>query len=159
MELAVFSSCFYEAVTPDYQKLFFGGRDSYLRYFDRDKKSDAGFDGDVAIESKAVIGPMAIGVDADSRGRMNTLSITTGTDTDGVEYDIHGKDTAEEVVDAIAAGSTPHHTGTISGDNRVQKLRPRSRGAWIGIVLRNDTADETWSFEKAVATIVPAGNI
>ena len=158
-ELAVFSAYFYDAIDPDYQKLYLGSRDSYLRNFDDDKKNDAGYSGDEAIDSYAVIGPAQIGPDADMRGRLKTLSITTGTDTDGVDYDIHVADTAEEVVDDIGSGTTPLHTGTIASGNRVQTLRPRSRGAWIGIKLQNATVDETWQFEKVVCDIVPAGDI
>jgi len=135
-----------------------GCADGYIRKFDETQKNDVAVT-DIAIESKAVIGPGAISKNADERGRMNTMSITTGSNTDGVDYSIFVKDTAEEVVDSIAAVSTPLHTGTITGPNRVQKLRPRSRGAWMGIVLSNSVVDETWSFEKVVADIVPAGAI
>lgn len=158
-ELAVFSAYFYEAIDPAYQKMYLGSRDSYIRYFDDDKKDDAGFSIDEPINSYAVIGPALISPDADTRGRMNSMSITTGTDTDGVDYEIHVKDTAEEVVDSIEAGSTPLFSGSISSGSRVQTLRPRSRGAWMGIRLSNSTADETWQFEKIVADIVPAGDI
>jgi hypothetical protein len=157
---APFSSFFYEASNPDNRKLLIGGSDGYIRYFDdAAKNDDAGLVGDVAISSHAVIGPAQIGQDASQRGRMKTMSITTGTDTDGVTYDIHVADSAEEVVDDSLSGATPLHTGTISSGNRVQQLRPRSRGAWMGIKLENTTASETWQFEKLVADIKPAGDI
>jgi hypothetical protein len=159
VELAVFCAHFYEAINPDYQKLYLGCRDSFLRYFDDTKKDDAGYDGDVEIISKAVIGPIMMAPDADSRGRLKTLSITTGSDTDTVDYELFSSDTAEEVVDDMAADTSPLHTGTLSGPNRIQKLRPRTRAAWMGLILKNSTISETWSFEKAVADIKAAGNI
>jgi hypothetical protein len=158
-ELAIFSAYFYDAIDADYQKLYLGSRDSLIRNYDDSKKDDAGFQGNEAINSYATIGPAQIGPDIDQRGRMKTMSITTGTDTDGVSYDIHVADTAEEVVDDIAASTTPLHTGTISSGNRVQQLRPRARGAWMGIKLVNSTLTESWQFEKLIADFKPAGDI
>jgi hypothetical protein len=157
--IGVFSAHYYEAIDPSYQKLYTGHYDSFIRYEDDDKKDDAGYSGDAAISSHAVIGPLQIGRDASARGRMKTMSITTGTDTDGVTYDIHVADSAEEVVDDSLSGATPLHTGTISAGNRVQQIRPRSRGAWMGIKLENTAATETWQFEKLVADVKPAGDI
>jgi hypothetical protein len=76
-----------------------------------------------------------------------------------VDYSLYVKDSAEEVVDAVEAADTPHYSGTIAAANRVQQLRPRSRGAWIALKLQNDTASESWEFEKTVADIKPAGDI
>jgi hypothetical protein len=157
--IGVFSAHYYEAIDPNYQKLYTGHFDSFIRYEDNAKKDDAGYIGDEAISSHAVIGPLQLGKDASQRGRMKTMSITTGTDTDGVTYDVHVADSAEEVVDDSLSGATPLHTGTISAGNRVQQLRPRSRGAWMGIKLENTTASETWQFEKLVADVKPAGDI
>jgi hypothetical protein len=156
----IFSQHFYEAVAESYRKLLVGGADGYIRVFDDEEKNDDdGAAGSVAIDSYVTIGPAQIGQDADQRGRLKTLSITTSTDTDGVDYDIHVAKSAEEVVDDVGSGATPLHTGTISAGNRVQTLRPRARGAWLGIKLQNDTASETWQFEKLVADIKPAGDI
>jgi hypothetical protein len=148
-----FSLFFYESATAANRRLLLGGADGYIRYFDDDSKDDDIGPSDVAIDSYATIGPVAIGRDVDSLGRMKTMAITTGTDTDSVTYDIHVADSAEEVVDDVTSGATPLHTGTISAGNRVQMLRPRSRGAWMGIKLQNDTATETWQFEKLVADV------
>jgi hypothetical protein len=156
---APFSSYFYDATDPDYQHVYLGGRDGTLRRFDSTKKDDATIDGDQAINSYATIGPLQIGQDADSNGRLKTLSFTTSTDTDGISYDIHVADSAEEVVDDAVSGATPLHTGTLSAGNRVQTTRPRARGAWMGVKLKNATASESWEFEKIVADVKPAGDI
>jgi hypothetical protein len=157
---APFSLFWYQADDEDYRKLLVGGADGYIRYFDDSSKNDdTGIGGDVAMSSYAVIGPMLIGEDADSNGRLKTLSFTTSTDTDGISYDIHVADSAEEVVDDAVAGATPLHTGTLSAGNRVQTTRPRARGAWMGVKLKNTTIDESWEFEKLVADVKPAGDI
>lgn len=154
-----YSLFYYESQTEAYRGLLVGGMDGYIRTFDDDAKSDDNGDSDTAIDSYAVMGPIPLGRDANSRGRLQTLAITTGTDTDSVDWSLFSKDTAEEIVDAVVAGSTPFNTGTISSGNRVQKLRPRCRAAWMGLKLQNDTAGETWQFEKGVANITPAGEI
>jgi hypothetical protein len=155
----VYSQMYYDSNDKSLAGLLLGCTDGYVRVFDDDSKNDDQGDTDATIDSYAVIGPAAIGKDIDQRGRLKTLGITTGTDTDGVDYDIYVKDSAEEIVDDVAAVATPHFAGSISAGNRVQQLRPRSRGAWIGMKLQNDTASETWEFEKMVAGIKPAGDI
>jgi hypothetical protein len=157
---APLSCFFYESATPANRALLLGGADGYIRQFDDDDKNDdAGAAGDVAISSYATIGPLQIGKDADRWGRMKAISFTTSTDTDGLTYDIHVANTAEEVVDDSISGATPLHTGTISAGNRVKTTRARSRGAWLGVKLENTTASESWQFEKLVADIKPAGDI
>jgi hypothetical protein len=156
----IFSQHYYQADDEDYRKLIVGCADGYLRFFDDSTKNDdAGSAGSKAISSHATIGPLMLGKDADQRGRMKTISFTTSTDTDGLTYDIHVADSAEEVVDDSISGATPLHTGTISAGNRVKTTRPRARGAWMGVKLENTTAAESWQFEKLVADITPAGDI
>jgi hypothetical protein len=155
----VYSQMYYDSNDKSLAGLLLGCTDGYVRVFDNDAKDDDQGDTNATIDSYATIGPAAIGRDIDQRGRMKTLAITTGTDTDGVDYDIYVKDSAEEIVDDVQAIATPHFTGNIAAGNRVQQLRPRSRGAWIGMKLQNDTAAETWQFEKMIADIKPAGDI
>jgi hypothetical protein len=155
----VYSQMYYDSNDKTLAGLLLGCTDGYVRVFDNDSKDDDQGATDAAIDSYATIGPAAIGRDIDQRGRMKSLTITTGTNTDGVDYDIYVKDSAEQVIDAIEGGDTPFHTGTIAAGNRVQQLRPRSRGGWIGMKLQNDTAAETWQFEKMIADIKPAGDI
>lgn len=159
VDCAVFAQHYYEAENESYRHLLLGGADGYIRRFvDTAKNDDAGSLGDVAISSKAAIGPVQIGAD-DDRGRMTSLAVTTGSSTDGVNVDVYVKDTAEQVIDAIAAGSGALFSGIASVQNRVRKYRTRARGAWMGIVLKNETASQTWSFELAAAEIKPAGGI
>jgi hypothetical protein len=156
---AVYSNVFYDSNDKDLEGLLMGCTDGYVRVFDDDKKNDDQGPTDATIESHATIGPAAIGLDIDSRGRLKTLGITTGADTDSVDYGLYVKDTGEELVDAVTTSDVPHYFGVISDGNRIQQLRPRSRGAWIGLTLKNDTTDETWEFEKTIADIKPAGDI
>ena len=155
----VYSQYYYDSNDKSLAGLLLGCADGYVRVFDDDSKDDDQGATDALIESYATIGPAGIGVDVDSRGRLKTLAITTGADTDAVDYDIHVADTAEAVVDDIDTGATPLFTGTISAGARVKQLRPRSRGAWIGLKLKNVASTETWQFEKAVGDFTPAGDI
>ena len=154
-----YSQLYYDANDTSLAGLLIGCTDGYVRTFDDDAKADDQGATDAAIDSYATIGPAAIGVDVDSRGRMKTMSITTGTSTDGVDYNIYVKDSAEEIVDDVESAATPFFTGSISTGNRLKQLRPRSRGAWLGMKLKNDTAEETWEFEKMIIDATPAGDI
>ena len=156
---AVYSNVYYDSNDKSLQGLLLGCTDGYVRVFDDTAKDDDQGATDATIDSYVAIGPFAIGQDADSRGRLKTLSITTGTNTDGVDYGLFVADSAEEIVDDIVALATPFNGGTIAAGNRVQQTRPRSRGAWLGLKLQNDTASESWEFEKIVAGIKPAGDI
>lgn len=148
---------YYNANAASLADLLIGCKDGYIRSFKDAATMDDTGSTETAIESRMFAGPALTARDADSRGRMKSLSITLGADTDSVDYEVYAEDTAEEVVDAIL--SSPLHAGTITGGNRTQTLRPRSRGAWMGILLRNDNDNETWSFEQAVAEIKAAGKI
>jgi hypothetical protein len=154
-----YSQFYYDSNDKSLAGLLLGCADGYVRVFDDSVKDDDQGDTDALIDSYAVIGPAAIGVDVDSRGRLKTLAITTGANTDTVDYDIHVANTAEAIVDDISIGATPLFAGAISTGARVKQLRPRSRGAWIGIKFQNTNSTETWQFEKAIGDFVPAGDI
>ena len=49
--------------------------------------------------------------------------------------------------------------GTLSGTGRKNKLRPRMRGAFMGLKLYNSTASETWALNRVLYNPKPAGRI
>lgn len=154
-----YSLFFYEAQDEANRGLLFGGKDGYIRIPDDDEKNDDNGSEEVAIDSWATMGPIQLGQDADRRGRLQAMTLTTGTDTDTVGWELFSKETAEEIVDSVVAGSTAFHSGTLSAAGRIQRLRPRTRAAWLALKLRNNTIDETWQFEKGIAAVRPAGEM
>jgi len=52
-----------------------------------------------------------------------------------------------------------HESGTLSGVGRKERIRKRVRGAYLGIKLANDTADETWAVEAISGNVEPGGKI
>jgi hypothetical protein len=157
-EAAAYSQFYYNANATSLADMLVGGKDGYIRVFKDTAKDDDAGSSDEAISSHALIGPSMIGQDDDSYGRMKTLAVIAGRDTDAVTCDVYVKETAEEVVDSYAADSTPFYTTTLSA-GRERTLRPRARGTYIGIAFENTTSTQTWSFEKAVADIKAVGEI
>jgi len=156
-ECGIYAATFYEAQTADYRRLLVGGRDAYIRYFlDSAKDDDAGTTDD-AIGSYVTFGPVQLAQDADAEGKIISLTIITGTSTDGLSYDVHVADSAEETIDAVVAGSTPFLTGTVQVDNRVAKIRIKCRGIYALVRIFNSTASQTWSCEKIVAQVSEGG--
>lgn len=157
---APFSSLFYDAADPDYRGVIFGCTDGYLRTFDSAQKDDD----DVAINSHAVIGPIRIQKQEDSRGRLQSLAVVTGggdtggtqEDTDSLNYGIYTGDSAEEVMEKIES-SSPLHSGSVAVPGRIKKIRARSRGSYMAVRLNNSVVDESWIFEKMTGDIVKAG--
>ena len=76
-----------------------------------------------------------------------------------LDYEIHAADSAMELYDNVVAGSAKH-TGTLTDtDGRGAVIRTKTVGGWIGVVLRNDTINESFSVEKISGNIIPAGRM
>lgn len=156
-EGGVYAALYYEAQDHDYRRLLLGGRDAFIRYFKDSAKDDNVGSSNDAISSYATLGPIMLSQDPDGEGKIISLTVVTGTDTDGLSYDVHVADSAEEVIDQVVAGSTPFLTGTVQVDNRVARIRIKCRGVYALIKLYNSTASQTWAIEKIVAQITEGG--
>jgi len=147
------------------RKLLLGGQDGYIRAFDEDTKGDettASSEGTQAldaIDSWATIAPIAISDEPRGQSKISEISIKTGTETDGVDYELHAYETAQELVEAIEAGTAAQESGTLIGGNRYNSIREKVGGAVIGLKLGNDSADESWNLEKINITISKKGKI
>ena len=156
-ESAVYAAMYYEAGDDDYRRLLVGGTDGYIRYFlDSAKDDDRGIT-DKTIGSYATLGPIMLSQDPDKEGKIISLTVVTGTNTDGLSYDVHVADSAEETIDQVVAGSTPFLTGTVQVDNRVARIRIKCRGIYALVKLYNSTASQTWAIEKIVAQVTEGG--
>ena len=135
--------------------------DGFVRYFDDTLKKDINADSSyTAIDSKVLLGPFLIAEDDRNVAVLKNLLITTAggasggsqSDTDQLEWEIYIGDTAEEVVEGASAGTSPLHSGTITSPG-ITRLYNRSRGTYIGILLKNNTVDTTWSVEKILGRV------
>ncbi len=165
---AVYSQLFYQGDAPDYRRLLLGCADGYVRYQNEDAKSDVDKDDvAVAIDAYCTWGPLKLSRDEDYYGVLSALEIITAggasggsqSDSNNVSYNLFVADTAEELLEKLAANTDYRVTGTVvaPGRPRGSRIRKRLRGMYLGIRLWNSTAAETWSINKMVGTIKQGG--
>jgi hypothetical protein len=167
-QCGVYSQLYYPSNDPSNADLLYGCTDGYIRKFDATKKDDDIGATDQAISSEVLLPITDLDEeDGDGQGRLNSLTLETSggasggshTDSDGVTLDIHVGDNAEKLVEKVKDGGTPVITRTYSGPGRQKRLRDKARGKWLGVVLRNSTAGESWSLSKLNINTKLAGRI
>ena len=167
---SVHSAFYYNAEDSDYQKLLLGGTDGFIRYFNPDKKDDdAGALGDVAINSYVTFGPMPLSPDPDRQGVISGLNLVSAggaasgsqSDSDNVVFSVFTAKSAAEVIEKLSANTGPNFAGTFSAPGiRMGKTRnQKAKGVYLGIRLYNNTAAESWAFEKMYGTVTPSGRL
>lgn len=109
-------------------------------------------DGDT-ITSKIVIGPIPMAEAIGTEGVLSQLHSELGTESGTVTLEVYAGDSAETVVAAAIAGTSPKFSRTITA-GRSSTIRPRLRGVYTAIVL---TATTEWSSEAILATVATAG--
>ena len=105
--------------------------------------------------------------DDDGQGRLNSLTVELSggasggahNDSDGATLDVHVGKSAEKLVEDIKDGATPFLTRTYTGTGRQKRFRKKARGKWLGLVLKNSTATESWSLSKLSINSKLAGRI
>ena len=165
-ECGSYSMLYYDANDPDYADLLIGCKDGYIRKFVDTAKNDDIGGTDEAISSYVTypITPMG---EEDEEGKLAEMvfDLSGGaadgefSDTDGVSYSLFNGDDAETVLEDIIDGADAFKTGTLSGTGRKNKIRPRMRGAYMGLKLANSTASETWSVNKIKFSTRKAGKL
>ena len=167
-DCAVYSQLFYQGDAPDYRRLLLGCADGYVRYQNEDAKSDVDKDDvAVAINAYCTWGPLKLSQDEDYYGVLSALEIITAggasggsqSDSNNVSYNLFVADTAEELLEKLAANTDYRVTGTViaPGRPRGSRIRKRLRAMYLGIRLWNATVDETWSINKIVGNIRRGG--
>lgn len=168
-DCAIYSQLFYQGDAPDYRRLLVGCSDGYVRYFDEDTESDvAADDTATAINAYCTWGPLKLAKDEDYYGILSALEVITAggasgdtyqEDSDNVSYNIFVADTAEELLEKLAANTDYRVTGTITAPGRPKggKIRKRFRGMYLGIRLWNSAAAQTWSVNKMIGTVKQGG--
>jgi hypothetical protein len=59
----------------------------------------------------------------------------------------------------VIDGATPLHTETVSGPGRQLRFRGKARGKWLGILIKNNTAAQSWALGKLSVEDKLAGRI
>ncbi len=167
-QCGTYSMIYYPANSEPNADLLLGCTDGYVRHFDDSSKDDDGGDADVPISSNVLMPIQDLNPEDDEgQGRLSstTTELSGGasggdhSDSDGVTVDIHVRDSAEKLVEAVKDGDTPLITRTFSGTGRQKRIRNKARGKWLGVVLKNSTAAESWSLSKLSIISKIAGRI
>ena len=176
-ECGPYSLFYYDANDTTYADLLVGCKDGYIRKFLTTAKDDDVGATDDAISSYVTypITPLAARMNRDGtlapyedqNGKLTELvfDLAGGAaggdagDTDGVTYELHKGDDAETVLEAIVDGDTAFSTAALSGTGRKNKIRPRMRGAYMGLKLYNSTASETWAINRVLYGTQKAGRV
>jgi hypothetical protein len=165
-ECGPYSIFYYDANDTDFADLLVGCKDGYIRKFDNSQKDDDIGTTDEAISSYVTYPITAIS-DLDENGKLTEMVFDLGggasggdfSDTDAVSYELHkGKD-AETVLENIKDGATAFKSATLTGPGRQNKIRPRMRGAFIGVKLYNSTAAQTWAINRILFNSIKAGDV
>ena len=167
-ECSPFSMIYHHASTPAQRGLLFGCSDGHIRQFDDDAMSDDIGPTDEAIDSYVTIGPFALSEQMGGEGIIGNVSgIMSGgasggseSDSSNATYYVYVGDSPEQVLEKLYADSYKI-SGTVyaPGYQRGRKKRQQVRGKYGAIRLRNNTADQTWSFEELEVEITPAGRL
>ncbi|MCP4541696.1 MAG: hypothetical protein GY832_31575 [Chloroflexi bacterium] len=143
----------YNANDPDLSGLIMGCTDGYMRVEDDTAANDDGS----AIDSYVDYGPVPLAPD----GRDGSLAafdvVLSGggasgseSDSDDVYMYVWAEEVAGELYEKLIAGTSYKLSLTFKGPGRRRggKRRRGVRGAYAGIRIGNNTAGETWGFEK-----------
>jgi len=162
-----YSLFYYAANNTDYRDLLVGCKDGYIRKFDKASKSDVKSDDSAQlIDSYAVLGPLQLsdGINDGTLGNINIVSAggESGglSDSDDVEYSVYAARTSENVIeDVTAAASKLSGVFNSPGYQKGNKDRRKIRGRFGAVKIGNDTAAETWGFEKLTVDIKQIGRV
>lgn len=162
-----YSLFYYAANDTSLRDLLVGCKDGYIRKFDKTVKSDIKSDDtNQLIDSYAVLGPIQLsdGINDGTLGNINIVSaggeLTGLSDSYDVEYSLYAARTSENVIeDVTAAASKLSGTFNSPGYQKGNKDRRKIRGRFGAIKIGNDTAAQTWGFEKLTVDIKQIGRV
>lgn len=129
---------------PDDRKLLLGGRDGFIRKWDKDARDDDG----VAIDWNVLVGPLA---DSSVRGETRFVGprIVMASEQDGASFELFSTD------DPSARGVVRHRGELLAGRNPL--MRNRMRGSYCYVRVRNSLPGQRGAIEEAWMRAYPAG--
>jgi len=166
-ECGAYAMLYYAANDTALGDLMMGCKDGYPRVFKTSAKDDDVGGSDEAISSYMTYPIVPLSDAVDMRGRLKEMVIESAggaaagalSDTDGFTWELFRGDDAEEVLEDIMDGATAFTSGTVTGVGRKNKLRPRMRGAYMGLKLSNSTAAETWAVNRILYGVSKSGKV
>lgn len=162
-ECGVYSLFYYAANDEDYRELLIGTTDGYIRKFDESDTNDDAGASDDTISSYCLYPLVDMAEGEDNEGKVTSLTFdlsgVIGGDTSNVSYKVYVGDDAETTLDKALDNDTASESGTFSGSGRQNRIRTRVRGKWLGVLLYNSTASQTWSINRVTGEIKSAGKI
>jgi len=156
-EAAFFSSLDFEADDPSDSGLIVGSKDGYLRRWLSTAKSDDAGASDEAIDAYVGFGPLATSPTVRKTGRVSGIDIVTGGDGDGgagdssnVYCEVYTATNAQKLITDMVAGTSPKYTKTLKSPGQVKGNvdRRKVKGRYIGTVIGNSTAAQSFAFEQ-----------
>ena len=165
-ECGPYSLLYYDANATAYADLLVGCKDGYIRKFVTTAKDDnVGATTDPI--SSYVTYPITPLAGEDQNGKLTELvfDLAGGAaegdagDTDEVSWELHKGDDAETVLEVIVDGDDAFTSGTLEGTGRKNKIRPRMRGAYMGLKLYDSTASKTWAVNRVLYSTQKAGKV
>ncbi|KKM81856.1 hypothetical protein LCGC14_1325590, partial [marine sediment metagenome] len=162
-----YSLFYYPANDPGLRDLLVGCKDGYIRKFDKTAEDDDIGGSDQAIDSHVTLGPIQLsgGINDGKLGNINIVSAGGGsggseTDSDDIDYSVYSERSSEKIIEAVSAG-TSKFSSTFSspGYQKGNKDRRKIRGRFGAIKIGNDTATETWGFEKLILDVKQIGRV
>lgn len=127
-----------------------GGRDGYIRYFNRDVEVD---DGDNEISSYCLIGPFHLDRQGFMEGVLTELQGTIGENSGPVTWSVKAGGSSEK-----ATNAADRESGDWNDPSLNYNSRPRVRGVSACVKLANKSGSKrAWFIERVIATVLSAG--
>ena len=165
-QCGAYSLFYYAANDTTLRDVLIGCKDGYLRKFDKTAEDDNIGGSDQLIDSYAVLGPIQLS-DGINDGTLSNINIISaggisggGDDSDDIDFSIFAARTSEHITKDITA-ATAKYSGTFSspGYQKGNKDRRKARGRFGAVKIGNDTATETWGFEKLTLDVKQIGRV
>ncbi len=144
---------YFDSRVKSQRTLLAGCNDGYIRKWDETEKSD---DGDTAIESEVLLGPIA-GQNIRAKVSLDELSIRTGIDTDSITASVYSGLTAQHLIKNVIDGESPKVSKTFAVDKLLPSIRQHVEAVAIGIKLSNNSVASSWSMEKIDTDLQESG--
>ena len=165
-ECGAYSLFYYAANDTSLRDILVGCKDGYLRKFDKTAEDDNIGGSDQLIDSYAVLGPIQLsdGINDGTLGNINIISAGGisggGDDSNDIDFSVFSARTSEHITKDITV-ATAKYSGVFSspGYQKGNKDRRKARGRFGAIKIGNDTATETWGFEKLTLDVKQIGRV